>query len=81
MRQQNTQKCCKDYPKSSRFTSLVLVANNSFRVYSLPATFYKSLPFTSKAFPIELFPITLNEMSGKDLPRTESTSLRELTLF
>lgn len=32
----------------------------------------------SKAFPIELFPITLNEMSGKDFPGTVYASLREL---
>lgn len=79
--QQHTQKCCKDYPKPSRLTSLVPAANNSFRAYSLPATLYVRLSFISKAFPIELFPITLNEMSDKDLPRTESASLGELTLL
>lgn len=67
--------------QSDPLTSLVLVANNSFRAYSLPATFYVSLSFISKGFPIELFPITLNEMSDKDLPRTESASLGELPLL
>lgn len=79
--QQNTQKCCKDYPEPSRFNSLLLVANNSFRAYSLPITFYVSLSFISKVFSIELFPFTLNEMSDKDIPRTESASLGELTLL
>lgn len=65
--QQNTWKCCRYYLEPSRLISLVLVANNSFRAYSSPATLHVRLSFFSKAFPIELFPVMLNEMPGKDL--------------
>lgn len=65
--QQNTWKCCRHCPEPSRLTSVVLLANNSFRACSSPATLHVRLSFISKAFPIEVFPIMLNEISGKDL--------------